>query len=782
LGTARSKDVAILLLAALISLSSLQGVSSVLPAASGATDPVSSVTVLAGCTYSSSLRFTNNVAQYVTANPQYQRLNFTSSTCLGGGGVGGFRIPQPKSVPPIFFLRGTTVTIKAVCPTSPECFFVLNRNPQAQHDPTSSSVPNLEINLINGSAISITIPPNAGIGRYNFLGKIQVSPAEAPCPLLDPFSAWFWVIYNATPGSTDADVNGLNATAYNQYVLGQTDTAYFGQSTSMSATYSVKTVTNRYMGGPITFTLGPQKAVVYLAAMNIVDNARAWVTANSSVFAIARGASNGLPSGWPVPSGKSLLYDVPLLLTRLQNPTTAATLCGQCMVYGAIGDALSRSIGVPTRMATTINSIARGVMPADKATAPPGAWTWNFHVWDEVWLNQVTRMSWSAFDPSKGNAFGHTPINPIGPIPTNAMPAGSTPATSFARRFATGMLPGAAIGTCPCSSTAFVTSASGTRGTDTAAYVSPLPDPAPPTGPVTVTFDRASYAFGDTIVVNVTVTNPYPFGVSASAEVSLDAVAFGDINLEGPWPVATVNSTIALPPDGVASQTFDFPPGGYQTSGDFVALAQVDLGPSNASGFGYTSVTSGLSLTLSAPSTVSTGQDFNTTVQVTNDLATTVDGATVGLSLPTDVTPLDPANFTVSSIGPGAVENFTIEMQAGSVPELYVISAEASTPGGGTSFGSPIAVNATDPPGGGPLAGSPQLERALPATLLDENSTTIGSATCSISTTIAGVPQFSGAGVSSLASPLLAAAVAFFLLAIGGLVFGTVRRQRERRV
>ena len=780
LGSAHSRDAAILLLASFIFLSSLPGLSSLLPAAAAATDPVPSVTVLAGCSYFSSLKFTNDVPQYVTANPQYQRLNFTSSTCLGGGGTGGFRIPQPKSIPPLFFLRGTTVIVRAVCPTNPECLFQLSRNPMAQHDPTSSSVPNLEINLINGTAISITIPPNAGIGRYNFLGKIEVSGAGAPCPLLDPFSAWFWVIFNAKPGSTDADVNGLNATAYDRYVLGQTDTGYFGQSSSMTATYSAKTVTNRYMGGPVTFTLGPQKAVVYLAAMNIVDGARAWVTANGSVSAIARGASNGLPSGWPVPSGKTLLYDVPLLLTRLQNPTTAATVCGQCMVYGAVGDALSRSIGVPTRMVTTINSIARGVMPADKATAPPGAWTWNFHVWDEVWLNQVTRMNWSAFDPSRGNAFGHTPINPIGPIPTSSMPAGSTPATSFARRFAAGLLPGAAAGTCPCSSTAFVTSVSGSRGTDTAAYVTPLPDPAPPAGPVTVTFDGAAYAFGDTIVVNVTVANPYAFAVSAGAEVSLDAVAFGGVNLEGPWPVGTASSTIALPPDGVAWQAFDFSPGEYQTSGDFVALAQVDLGPSNASGFGYASVTGGLSLQLSAPGTVSTGQDFNATVQVTNELTATVSGATVGLLLPTDVTPLGPANFTVSSMGPGAVESFTVEMQAGMVPELYVISAEASSPGGGASFGSPIAVNATDPPGGGPPVQSPDLGRALlPATSLDENSTTVGGTTCSVSTTVEGVPQFSGTGgASSLASPLFAAAVAFLLLALGGLLSGAARKER----
>lgn len=763
----------VLLLAFFLYLSSFQALLSP-PSAAAATDPVSSVTVLAGCAYFSSLRFTNNVPQYVTANPQYQALNFTRSTCLNSS-VG--KIPQPKDIPPLFFLRGTTIMIRAICPTNPECLLQLGRNPMATHDPASSSVPNLSIDLVNGTTVKITIPPNAGIGRYHFTGKIQVSTAEfSPCQLLDPFSAWFWVIYNASPGSSDADVNGLNATAYNRYVLGQTDVGYFGQSGTMSATYSVKTVTNKYMGGAFTFTLGPQKAIVYLASMGIVDNAKAWVTANSSVFAIARGASNGLPSGWPVPAGKTLLYDVPLLLSKLQNPATAATVCGQCMVYGAVGDALSRSIGVPTRMATTINSIARGVMPADKATAPPGAWTWNFHVWDEVWLNRVTNMNWSAFDPSKGNAFGTTPINPVGPIPTNSMPAGSTPGTSFALRFATGSLPGAAAGTCPCSSTAFVMSASGTRGVDTAAYRSPLPDPGPPPGPMTVTFTKDAYTFGDNVVVNVTVSNPYSFGISASTVVSLNAISFGGINLEGPWPVGTIGSVISVPASGAAWQTFDFSPGEYQASGDFVALAQVNLGPSMASGYNYTSVTSGLSLQISAPGTVRVGHDFNTTVQVTNNLAVTVSNPTITLLLPSDVTPLVSANFTIPSIGPGVTDTFMIKAQAGSFPELYAISAESFSSGGGISFAAPISVNATDPPG--PASPRPVLDTRPAISPLDAGSSTITSST-TCSTTIEGVPEFPGASAFA-SSPLLAAGVLLFLMALGALVFKAAGRESKR--
>src|SRR5712691_5440246 len=101
----------IVLLAVFLSMPSLQAALG--QPAFAATDPPTSATVLAGCTYFSSLKFTNNVAQYVTANPQYRSLNFTQSTCINGG-VGGFAVPPPKLIPPLFFTRGTTVMIRTV--------------------------------------------------------------------------------------------------------------------------------------------------------------------------------------------------------------------------------------------------------------------------------------------------------------------------------------------------------------------------------------------------------------------------------------------------------------------------------------------------------------------------------------------------------------------------------------------------------------------------------------------------------------------------------------------
>ena len=146
--------------------------------------------------------------------------------------------------------------------------------------------------------------------------------------------------------------------------------------------------------------------------------------------------------------------------------------------------------------------------------------------------------------------------------------------------------------------------------------------------------------------MNVTVTNPYSSGVSATAEVTLNAVAFGGINLEGPWPVGTVDQVISVPANGATTQTFDFSPGEYQTNGDFVALAPVNLGPSTVSGYNYTTVTSGLSLS-SPLRKRQVNREFNMTVQVTNGLSTSVGNSVVSVFLPGGLTATAPTDFTI---------------------------------------------------------------------------------------------------------------------------------------
>src|SRR4029077_18005099 len=114
----------------------------------------------------------------------------------------------------------------------------------------------------------------------------------------------------------------------------------------------------------------------------------------------------------------------------------------------------------------------------------------------------------------------------------------------------------------------------------------------------------SAYTFGDNVSATVTINNPYPFTIRPSANVTLAAQEFEGVNLEGPWPVATYNATFVIPPNGVATETFDFTTDKYRLNADYVALATVNLGPSSAVAYDFTEVSSGLSTVLNAPDEV----------------------------------------------------------------------------------------------------------------------------------------------------------------------------------
>lgn len=263
-------------------------------------------------------------------------------------------------------------------------------------------------------------------------------------------------------------------------------------------------------------------------------------------------------------------------------------------------------------------------------------------------------------------------------------------------------------------------------------------------------------------------------------EVTLYATDFGGINLQGPWPVATMDQVFAVPANGAASETFVFSTGQYETNGGFVAIASAGLGGSAlGSGYNYTTVTSGLSLQLTAPPTVEVGHEFNTTVQVTNDLPISLSDSSVAVLLPPEVTPTVPTNFTIPSLGPGATDTFTIPAQAGTVPELYVISAEASSATGGISSSSPVTVNATDPP---EVMAPVYLRHTGPSLIspLDVSTSTASASTSTIVSTCSTTSSSTAQGVAEFPSipPVVAAATLFALIALGGLVL-RVRKGHE---
>ena len=70
---------------------------------------------------------------------------------------------------------------------------------------------------------------------------------------------------------------------------------------------------------------------------------------------------------------------------------------GQCMNFAALSTALSRSIGIPSRMVTA-GYTTGGTWKPNPTTYLPTTSQWKYHVWNESWLEHLAIDKWYVFD------------------------------------------------------------------------------------------------------------------------------------------------------------------------------------------------------------------------------------------------------------------------------------------------------------------------------------------------------------------------------------------------
>lgn len=239
--------------------------------------------------------------------------------------------------------------------------------------------------------VEIFIPAGAALGEHRF-GVSLYRDMLASSALQDlEFSPSFFVIFN--PFNDDSDprkdtdvYNGyFSPTEVNYYALSSIDKNYYGKDyINYEWVYGREVIWIINMYDPIIFlpvmaevqgVRSAKEAMRLLAAKDRWDHRISDIVRKDSD--IIDGEWNTLTPGFTVN-----WRDAPAIM-RFWNWGEAHPM-GQCMDFGGLLVAMARAIGVPIRTVTCVYC--------------HGGVDYDFHVWNEVWLNEVNAGAWSAVD------------------------------------------------------------------------------------------------------------------------------------------------------------------------------------------------------------------------------------------------------------------------------------------------------------------------------------------------------------------------------------------------
>ncbi len=257
-----------------------------------------------------------------------------------------------------------------------------------------------EINVTSTElTVEIFIPVDAALGEHRFEVSLYRDVNNRNVFQDIEYSPSFFVIFN--PFEDDGDTN-IDSQVYNAY-FSPNEINYYSTST-IERNYYAKVYdpqNNKWvLGGEIIWVLNMSDPVVFLPVIDEVQGVRSAKEAVRLLAAKARWNHKGEdePTDSDIIEGnwKGQKYNwlnVPEMMSFWNWGENHPT--GQCMDFGGLMAAMARAIGVPSRLVTC-------------AYCHSGL-GYEYHVWTEVWLNEVDGGAWSAVDS----------MEDIGPVPRN---------------------------------------------------------------------------------------------------------------------------------------------------------------------------------------------------------------------------------------------------------------------------------------------------------------------------------------------------------------------------
>jgi hypothetical protein len=483
---------------------------------------------------------------------------------------------------------------------------------------------------------------------------------------------YIWVIFNAVPGSPDPHVNGLNANEFEGYVMEKWGYTYYwvtstanvpGGKEDASTPKGWRDGTNnqgewRWYGKARVWTLRPQNELVFRKAMEFVDgNKSANIATDLLTISVStdilRGRWDGAPAS--IDNGNIIFH-----LGSLKN--TGVRPFGQCMTFSAMLCGLVRSIGIPNRMVTNINDIAKL-----DAAGKPKQW-WNFHAWNEAWLNEVTPNDWSGHDSTPGMIVLTERRNSIDFQERLGVWARGGDATFWETKVFT------------------YDAKTKSRIDVTKKYEDPLSDPSffEVSENIIVAPSKSVYSFGEDVLVNVMVINSRSYDISTFLNFTLGIDELGELHLDGPYTIYNASDYITVPANSEYTKQYTIPSNVYTYDGKFIASASIKT-ETIETNFVEIDILSQLKATLIAPARALLNGVFSINTTITNNMPVTIYNILVNASIADYLNPSEPINFVIPSMLPNESVTCTIHTNS-SLEGVEAISVTAYSDQAGSAI------------------------------------------------------------------------------------------------
>lgn len=481
----------------------------------------------------------------------------------------------------------------------------------------------------------IYLPANMPVGRYT-LRADAYRIADAGNVYMDSaFTREFVVIFN--PWNTDSDPTfdpDVHNPAFNTSELDAYANAQVGY--------------NFYPDGrTVSILLEPFNPLVFYPAIAEIEG----VTSAADAARLLRDKANyqGLPSEvlsgrWGAGSYRVNWRNVPAIMAAWDNGAGRPT--GQCMDFGALMASFAQAVGIPSRMLTCINCDG-----------------WNFHVWNEIWLNDYNTDRWTPIDatPLGDYASGYGPGQPEDDYFQKEVETSLALFTYDAR--------------------------TNTRINQLGVYRSALllgrsAAPAQASDVLSAQTDQATYSPGETVTLTVAITNTTSAALAGQLQTQLFFVDYAGSYLLQSLPTRTVN----LGPGDSGSEQFTIDASAYQGPGQFRVVTTLGEERSEA----RFTVTSGLTMDLVAPQQANAGDTFAVTLRLTNTLSVDLSDIAVTIDFPSSATGVvTPTLLNIPTLAAGTSRSETFNL-AVSEPGAALISAYATAAGGSSADASAI--------------------------------------------------------------------------------------------